>query len=188
VGVAARFIVLYGLLYGAFGVRSPFMPRFFESRGLSPDHIGLLFGLGTFVRLFSGPIAGRADLLGMLADALALSGRAQRHDPSEVEYTWVRGAASLFALVHASGIRRRKGNTVPRHGTPGRWKEPSRAVLIFVLDPTAATLIAASRRSSCSRSQPRHRARQRRIRLWFARFSPSSLCSRLPRPDSRGIW
>jgi len=73
VGVAARFIVLYGLLYGAFGVSSPFMPRFFESRGLSPEHVGLLFGLGTFVRLVSGPIAGRvADLLGMLRAVLAL--------------------------------------------------------------------------------------------------------------------
>jgi hypothetical protein len=41
--------------------------------------------------------------------------------------------AIATALVRASGgIRSR--NTVPRHGTPWRWKEPSRPVLVFVLD------------------------------------------------------
>jgi PPP family 3-phenylpropionic acid transporter len=59
-------------MYGAFGVASPFMPRFFESRGVSPQQLGLLFGLGTAVRLLSGPFAGRvADLLGALRTVLA---------------------------------------------------------------------------------------------------------------------
>jgi PPP family 3-phenylpropionic acid transporter len=50
------------------------MPRFFESRGLSPEWIGLLFGLGTAVRLLSGPVAGRlADLSGAVRAVLALS-------------------------------------------------------------------------------------------------------------------
>ncbi len=67
------FIVLYALLYASFGVSSPFMPRFFESRGLSPERIGLLFGLATGVRLLSGPVAGRiADLLGAVRAVLAL--------------------------------------------------------------------------------------------------------------------
>jgi len=69
-----RFIVLYALLYASFGVSSPFMPRFFESRGLSPEQIGLLFGLGTAVRLLSGPLAGRiADMSGAIRAVLALS-------------------------------------------------------------------------------------------------------------------
>jgi PPP family 3-phenylpropionic acid transporter len=66
------FIVLYALIFAAFGSASPFWPRFFESRGLSPEQLGLLFGLGTLVRLFAGPLAGRvADLLGRLRAVLA---------------------------------------------------------------------------------------------------------------------
>jgi PPP family 3-phenylpropionic acid transporter len=69
----SSFVVLYALLYASFGVSSPFMPRFFESRGLSPEWIGLLFGLGTAARLLSGPVAGRvADLLGAVRAVLAL--------------------------------------------------------------------------------------------------------------------
>jgi PPP family 3-phenylpropionic acid transporter len=68
------FVVLYALLYAGFGVSSPFMPRFFESRGFSPERIGLLFGLGTAVRLLSGPVAGRiADMSGAVRAVLALS-------------------------------------------------------------------------------------------------------------------
>jgi hypothetical protein len=58
------FVVLYAAIYGAFGVASPFWPRFFEARGLTAEEIGLLFGLVTIVRLIVGPCAGRgADLL-----------------------------------------------------------------------------------------------------------------------------
>jgi PPP family 3-phenylpropionic acid transporter len=71
-GLLLRFVFLYALLYGAFGVSSPFMPRFFESRGLSPEQIGLVFGLGTAARLLAGPLAGRtADLTGALRAVLA---------------------------------------------------------------------------------------------------------------------
>jgi len=67
-----RFVVLYALLYAAFGVSSPFMPRFFASRGLSAEELGVLFGVGTGVRLLAGPLAGRAaDLLGALRAVLA---------------------------------------------------------------------------------------------------------------------
>ncbi len=67
-----RFLLLYALLYGAFGVSSPFMARFFEWRGLSAEQIGLVFGVGTAVRLLTGPLAGRvADLLGALRGVLA---------------------------------------------------------------------------------------------------------------------
>jgi PPP family 3-phenylpropionic acid transporter len=58
------FIVLYVLMYAAFGVASPFWPRFFETRGLSPEQIGLVLGSGTIVRLIAGPAAARvADRL-----------------------------------------------------------------------------------------------------------------------------
>jgi MFS transporter, PPP family, 3-phenylpropionic acid transporter len=72
------FILLYVLMYAAFGVASPFWPRFFETRGMTPEQIGLLLGLGTMVRLIAGPVAGRiADRLqqlrGVLAAAAALA-------------------------------------------------------------------------------------------------------------------
>jgi PPP family 3-phenylpropionic acid transporter len=55
----ASFIVLYALLYGAFGAASPFLPAFIEERGIPPELIGVLFGAGTAIRLVSAPIAGR---------------------------------------------------------------------------------------------------------------------------------
>lgn len=59
-------------MYAAFGVASPFWPRFFETRGMSPEQIGLLLGLGTVVRLVAGPVAGRiADRLQRLRHVLA---------------------------------------------------------------------------------------------------------------------
>jgi PPP family 3-phenylpropionic acid transporter len=73
------FILLYVLMYAAFGVASPFWPRFFETRGMAPEQIGLLLGLGTMVRLLAGPVAARiADRLqrlrGVLAAVTALAG------------------------------------------------------------------------------------------------------------------
>jgi MFS transporter, PPP family, 3-phenylpropionic acid transporter len=66
------FILLYVLMYAAFGVASPFWPRFFETRGMSPEQIGLLLGLGTIVRLIAGPVAARvADRLQQLRQVLA---------------------------------------------------------------------------------------------------------------------
>src|SRR2546423_4385218 len=68
-----RFIVLFSVLYLAFGVVSPFLPAFLESRGLAPEQIGLVLALGTAIRLLSGPAAGRiADLLQALRTVLAV--------------------------------------------------------------------------------------------------------------------
>jgi PPP family 3-phenylpropionic acid transporter len=53
------FILVYMLLYGAFGAASPYLPAFIEERGIPPELIGVLFGAGTAIRLISAPIAGR---------------------------------------------------------------------------------------------------------------------------------
>ena len=69
----SRFITLYALMYGAFGVSSPFMPAFFERRGLTPEQLGILFGAGTAIRLISGPMCGRlADFMGSLRGMFAV--------------------------------------------------------------------------------------------------------------------
>jgi PPP family 3-phenylpropionic acid transporter len=68
-----RFIVLFSVLYLGFGVASPFLPAFLESRGLAPEQIGLVLALGTAIRLLSGPTAGRlADWLQALRIVLAV--------------------------------------------------------------------------------------------------------------------
>jgi len=73
-GALRSFILLYVLIYGAFGVASPFWPRFFETRGMAPEQIGVLFGLGTMVRLIAGPIVARiADRLQEIRGGLAIA-------------------------------------------------------------------------------------------------------------------
>lgn len=66
------YIVLYAAMYAAFGVASPFWPKFFETRALTPQQIGLLLAAAMLVRLAAGPVVGRlADLWGSLRLVLA---------------------------------------------------------------------------------------------------------------------
>jgi len=60
-----RFVALYAFMYGAFGASSPFLPAFFEQRGLVREQLGALFAAGTAIRLVSGLLCGRpADRTG----------------------------------------------------------------------------------------------------------------------------
>jgi MFS transporter, PPP family, 3-phenylpropionic acid transporter len=68
------FLVLFALLYGAFGVHSPFFPSFLSARGLAPEAIGVVLAAGTVIRLLAAPIAGRiADSLDAPRAVLALT-------------------------------------------------------------------------------------------------------------------
>jgi len=49
------FVVVYALLYGAFGVQSPFLPALLGERGLHADEIGLVLGASTAIRIVAGP-------------------------------------------------------------------------------------------------------------------------------------
>jgi MFS transporter, PPP family, 3-phenylpropionic acid transporter len=70
---AIAYIALYVAMYAAFGVASPFWPRFFETKGLTAEQIGLILAASMLVRLAVGPLAGRlADLSGSLRLVLAL--------------------------------------------------------------------------------------------------------------------
>jgi PPP family 3-phenylpropionic acid transporter len=69
----AAYIFLYILLYAAFGVASPFWPRFFETRGLSAEGIGFILSASMLIRLPAGPLVARlADHLEKLRLALAV--------------------------------------------------------------------------------------------------------------------
>ena len=60
-----RFLALYGALFAAFGVASPFFAAFLAGRALGPEAIGVVLAAGTAVRLLAGPLGAR------LADRLA---------------------------------------------------------------------------------------------------------------------
>ena len=104
-GILLPFVALYALMYGAFGVSSPFMPAFFAERGLTAGELGLLFGAGTAVRLVSGPLCGRlADLTGALRGMYAVCALLA----AAVALTLLAGAGfpALLALslLHAAAL------------------------------------------------------------------------------------
>lgn len=53
-----RYLLLYGAVFLAFGVASPFFPAFLQSRGLTVQEVGYVLGLGTAVRIGAGPLGG----------------------------------------------------------------------------------------------------------------------------------
>jgi MFS transporter, PPP family, 3-phenylpropionic acid transporter len=66
------YIVLYAAMYAAFGVASPFWPKFFETRALTSQQIGLILAAAILARLAAGPVVGRlADLWRSLRLVLA---------------------------------------------------------------------------------------------------------------------
>lgn len=50
------YIVVYVALYAAFGAASPFWPKFFETRALASQQIGLILAAAMLTRLVSGPL------------------------------------------------------------------------------------------------------------------------------------
>jgi MFS family permease len=73
ISAPVAYILLYATLYAAFGVASPFWPRFFETRALSPQEIGIVLAAGMLTRLLAGPMVGMlADRAGSLRFALAI--------------------------------------------------------------------------------------------------------------------
>jgi MFS transporter, PPP family, 3-phenylpropionic acid transporter len=86
-----QFLALYGTLFAAFGVASPFFAAFLGERGLRPEAIGLVLAAGTAVRLFAGPAGGR------LADRLRA--------PRSVLVAYLSAAACIaFGYLPAQGL------------------------------------------------------------------------------------
>src|SRR2546421_12786718 len=99
------YIVLYAAMYAAFGVASPFWPKFFETRGLSSQQIGLLLAAAMLVRLAAGPLIGRlADISGSLR--LALASCAALAAASAAAFLWASSfrLLLLIALVQAAAL------------------------------------------------------------------------------------
>src|SRR3984885_14317203 len=68
-----RFLLLYGTMFAAFGVASPFLPALLHERGLGPSEIGAVLAAGTAVRLITGAAILRlADRFGTHKQTLAV--------------------------------------------------------------------------------------------------------------------
>src|ERR1700729_4107854 len=68
-----RFLLLYGTMFAAFGVASPFLPALLHERGLGPSEIGAVLAAGSAVRLITGPVISRlADRFGKHRQILTL--------------------------------------------------------------------------------------------------------------------
>jgi PPP family 3-phenylpropionic acid transporter len=80
-----RYVVLYAALYAGFGVASPFLPAFLQSRGLAADQIGFVLAVGTAMRLLAGPAVGHA---------------ADRSHALRIIFAISTTTAALFALSH----------------------------------------------------------------------------------------
>jgi PPP family 3-phenylpropionic acid transporter len=77
-GVLPRYLIVYALVFAAYGVEAPFLPALLADRGLSATAIGLVLAAGTTARLLSGPVVAlAADRFGaprlLLAGALLSS-------------------------------------------------------------------------------------------------------------------
>jgi MFS transporter, PPP family, 3-phenylpropionic acid transporter len=67
------YIALYGAMYAAFGVASPFWPKFYASKALTPQQIGIVLAVGMSMRLVAGPAIGLlADFVSALRLALSI--------------------------------------------------------------------------------------------------------------------
>lgn len=103
-----RFVLLYTALFAAFGVASPFLPALLQERGLDPSSIGLVLGMGSAIRLATGPLGGRlADrsgapravlAAGLAAAAVVAMGYAPAHSLLALALVSVAHAALLAPL------------------------------------------------------------------------------------------
>ena len=99
------FLLLFALLYSAFGASSPFLPALVGARGISAEQIGIIFGAATAVRLISAPIAGRiADRTQALRTTLGACAIAPHHAPTAIMRHWYLPIRSKKAARASSGL------------------------------------------------------------------------------------
>jgi PPP family 3-phenylpropionic acid transporter len=87
-----EFVAVYGLLYAAFGVQSPFLPALLREQGLLPEEIGIVLGASTAIRVLAGPAISHA------ADRL------HRHRPTLCGCAIVAAVAGFgYLMIHGLG-------------------------------------------------------------------------------------
>ena len=99
------FLVLYAVLYAAFGAASPFLPALIEDHGIAPEQIGMLLAAGTAIRLISAPIAGRiADRTRALRLTLAICAIGTALAALGYLTAWSFWAILAVSLMHAFAL------------------------------------------------------------------------------------
>ena len=115
------YVLLYVTLYGAFGVASPYWPKLFESKGLTPQQIGLILAAALVMRLAAGPVVGRlADLLGSLR--LVLASCIVAAAAAAAAYTWADSLLARSSDRSRSGSRPRADHVPRRRADSQRGK------------------------------------------------------------------
>jgi PPP family 3-phenylpropionic acid transporter len=105
INAAVAYIVLYVALYAAFGVASPFWPRFFETKDLTSQQIALILGAAMVVRLIAGPLVGMlADQLGSLRLVLAACAALAAASAAALLLANAFWTLFLIALVQAAAL------------------------------------------------------------------------------------
>src|SRR6185503_14918149 len=97
------FLATYALLYGAFGMQSPFVPMLLRERGLQAQDIGLVLSTAMVVRVLGAPlVAHAADRLHQ--HTLILCGCALFAALASISFLLARSLASLLciALLHSA--------------------------------------------------------------------------------------
>ena len=98
-----EFVAVYGLLYAAFGVQSPFLPVLLGEQGLRPEEIGIVLAASTAMRVVAGPAIGHAaDRLHR--HTLILCGCALVAAVAGLGYSMMHGLGNLLVvgLLHAA--------------------------------------------------------------------------------------
>ena len=97
------FLATYALLYGAFGMQSPFVPALLRERGLQAQDIGLVLSAAMVVRVLAAPlVAHAADRLRQ--HTLILCGCALFAALASISFLLTRSLAGLLcvALLHSA--------------------------------------------------------------------------------------
>ena len=69
--IAARLATYYGVIFFVIGIMLPFWPLWMQARGLSPEDIGIVMGVGMLMKIVANPvIAGYADRTGTRREPL----------------------------------------------------------------------------------------------------------------------
>ncbi|MEL6063990.1 MULTISPECIES: MFS transporter [unclassified Methylobacterium] len=147
-----RFLVLYGTLYGAYGVLSPILPGFLAARGLDPGEIGILLAAAGALRLVIGPLAGswsdrRQAARPILAASLAVAGFAVLAHLPGAGFAQLIGPGLLYAagtaapapLADALALAAARGGAAFQYG----WVRAAGSAAFIAATVAAGWLIAA---------------------------------------------
>ena len=151
-----RFLLLYGALFAAFGVASPFLPNLMREYGLQPSAIGIVLAAGTAIRLLAGPLGGRlADRSGR--SPLVLTGFTLAAAIIATFYAEARGfmLLLLIGLAHATmlapispiadalALGSAKGSPDETGGFPYGWVRGAGSAAFIAGDLLAGILVTA---------------------------------------------